>query len=135
LGCFKNQLFIFYRSIIISTPTSTTPILLKPSRPVPPMATSSPQLPSRIGTPQRPYFSTVRAHLRNNARNNINISTSSLSTLSTPSSPVDGDALSARLDRIGVSAHEGEKTYQSSPGGCFSLLFLSLFFISHLLNY
>jgi len=54
-------------SIVISTLTSTTLILLEPLQPVPPMATSSPQPLPRIRTPQRPYYSTVRAHLRNNA--------------------------------------------------------------------
>ena len=51
-------------TIVISTPTSTTLVLLEPSQPVPPMATSSPHPLPRIGTPQRPYYSTVRAHLR-----------------------------------------------------------------------
>jgi len=98
-------------SIVISTPTSTTPILLEPSWPIPPRAISSPQALPRIGTPQRPYYSTVRAHLRNNA----NISPSCLSTPSTPSTPVDGDPRLIYSDRIGVSVLEGEKTYQPSP--------------------
>jgi len=98
-------------SIVISTPTSTTPILLEPSRPIPPMAISSPQALPRIGTPQRPYYSTVRAHLRNNA----NINPLRLSTPSTSSTPVDGDPRLIHSDSIGVSVLEGEKTYQPSP--------------------
>lgn len=91
----------FSPSIVISTPTSTTPILLEPSRPIPLMA--SPQALPRIGTPQRPYYSTVRAHLRN----------ISPSRLSTPSSPVDGD--SRLTHSVGIGVSEGDKTYQPSP--------------------
>ena len=101
----------FSPSIVVSTPTSATPILLEPSRPIPPMAISSPQALPRIGTPQRPYYSTIRAHLRNNA----NISSPRLSTTSTPSTPVDGDPRLIYSDRIGVSVLEGEETYQPSP--------------------
>jgi len=53
-----------------------------------------------------------------------------------PSSPVDEDAWSAYSDRIGVSALEGEKTYQSSrvflppvlaPGHAFPLIPVQMF--------
>jgi len=98
----------FLPSIVVSPPMSTTLIVLEPSWPIPPMATSSStQSLPQIGTSQRPYYSTIRAHLRNK----------SPSGLSMPSSPIDSDAArSTHSDRINVSVLEGETTsYQPNP--------------------
>lgn len=96
--------------ITLSTPTSTAPILIEPLRLIPPTARTPLQTLPRIGTPQRPYYSTVRANMRNKAN-----STAPSTPSSAPSSPVDVDSQFPHLDGLSVSVLGGEKIYQPIP--------------------
>ncbi|KXN87231.1 hypothetical protein AN958_08621 [Leucoagaricus sp. SymC.cos] len=71
-------------TIVISAPTSITPMVIEPSRPISPLATRPPQALPRIGSPERPYYSTVRANMNNGS---LSSSTNLTTPPASPSSP------------------------------------------------
>lgn len=93
----------FSPSIVISPPASITPMMIEPSRPIPSPSTTPIQTLPRIGTPKRPYYSTVRANNR---------PASSVSPLSTPPASPSSSSFSGAVS----GGSRLSPTYCGTPG-------------------